>query len=484
MSAESFRRALNNIPQLKEWASGQRNTNSILQQTRESSQAEIRKSSVDQVIPFEQLSGILGESTSRAIFNEIKTGKYITGFDDVAYYSAAGQETIIFKGVNFDRLNNVVANYLQQIAIDANVKDSSNVSSTILGAIKEKKYDKGHVYGWANTLVQRTKGSISQSLKDPTRQIPPEQLQKELNALNGFIDTLLDILEEYDEATSNIKSLKADIFAKYRKTDSSWLIEWQSRTDQQLAGGKVGTAIGKNENKGVRGFLKEVGYNNKSLIEKSLLSMVQGFVAQGLVSDPSKSLLQLESSPKIIKLMEDTLVSAVSGKRKKYKPEYTGTFNNVADLTLRKVVGAEKAKADIKKAKSKLKNLKSSVNKTKQVLKKRSELQPVNLINLTFLINSQLQDVISANMGDGSSKNVLNYRTGRFASTVQVERLTSSRDGFITAFYSYMKNPYATFSAGGRQSKPSSRDPKLLISKSIREIAQQAVSNNLRAVAL
>jgi hypothetical protein len=109
---------------------------------------------------------------------------------------------------------------------------------------------------------------------------------------------------------------------------------------------------------------------------------------------------------------------------------------------------------------------------------------PPSLLNITNLINSQLQDVISANMGDGSSKNILNYRTGRFASTVKVENMTMSREGMITAFYSYMKNPYATFSTGGRQSMPKSRDPKLLISRSIRDIAEQVVTNRLRAVAL
>jgi hypothetical protein len=106
------------------------------------------------------------------------------------------------------------------------------------------------------------------------------------------------------------------------------------------------------------------------------------------------------------------------------------------------------------------------------------------LINLTVLINSQLQDVISANMGDGNSRNVLNYRTGRFASTVKVEQLSMSKAGMITAFYSYMKNPYATFSAGGRQAIPATRDPKLLIAKSIRQIAEQVVTNRLRAVPL
>lgn len=106
----------------------------------------------------------------------------------------------------------------------------------------------------------------------------------------------------------------------------------------------------------------------------------------------------------------------------------------------------------------------------------------LNLISLQNLINRQLQDVISANMGDGNSRNVLNYRTGRLAGSAKVERMTQSRAGMITAFYSYMKNPYATFSQGGQQQNPSSRDPKLLIAKSIREIAATQVANQLRAV--
>jgi hypothetical protein len=105
-----------------------------------------------------------------------------------------------------------------------------------------------------------------------------------------------------------------------------------------------------------------------------------------------------------------------------------------------------------------------------------------NLTSLQNLINRQLQDVISANMGDGDSRSVLNYRTGRLAGSARVERLTQSRSGMITAFYSYMKNPYATFSEGGQQPNPRSRDPKLLISRSIREIAATKVANQLRAV--
>lgn len=123
---------------------------------------------------------------------------------------------------------------------------------------------------------------------------------------------------------------------------------------------------------------------------------------------------------------------------------------------------------------------KSGISKSSYISKNIRDT--LNLISLQNLINRQLQDVISANMGDGDRRNILNYRTGRLAASAKVERMSESRAGMITAFYSYMKNPYATFSDGGRQSVPKTRDPKLLISKSIREIAATQVANQLRAV--
>ena len=105
-----------------------------------------------------------------------------------------------------------------------------------------------------------------------------------------------------------------------------------------------------------------------------------------------------------------------------------------------------------------------------------------SLASLQALLDRHLQDVISANMGNGSDKQVLNYRTGRLAASAKVERLSASREGMITAFYSYMRNPYGTFSDGGRQQYPRSRDPKLLIGNSIKEIAATQVANRMRAV--
>ena len=105
-----------------------------------------------------------------------------------------------------------------------------------------------------------------------------------------------------------------------------------------------------------------------------------------------------------------------------------------------------------------------------------------SLASLQALLDRHLQDVISANMGNGSDRRILNYRTGRLASSAKVERLSASREGMITAFYSYMRNPYGTFSDGGKQQYPKSRDPKLLIAGAIREIAATQVGNRMRAV--
>lgn len=168
------------------------------------------------------------------------------------------------------------------------------------------------------------------------------------------------------------------------------------------------------------------------------------------------------------------------------------TKESVTKIAPKPVRQKHKEVLDISKVAS---DFKTAVNTIKKVIKNTSvksstaavtatKTNTVNLLSLQSLINMHLHDVIAANMGDGNRRDILNYRTGRFASTVKVERMSQSREGMITAFYSYMKNPYATFSEGGMHSLPRSRDPKLLISKSIREIAAESVANRMRAVSV
>lgn len=178
-------------------------------------------------------------------------------------------------------------------------------------------------------------------------------------------------------------------------------------------------------------------------------------------------------SPTIVEGYEDMFAHILQSKpQKRRKAEKSGTKNSGAVKLPVLPVGA---------GGSKTKTAKTTQSKAQPV---KAAITPKtnNLVNLQNLINSKLQDVVSANMGDGDARNVLNYRTGRLAASAKVEGLSESRTGMITAFYSYMKNPYATFSAGGRQQNPRSRDPKLLISKSIREIAAEYAVTKLRSV--
>ena len=184
-----------------------------------------------------------------------------------------------------------------------------------------------------------------------------------------------------------------------------------------------------------------------------------------------ETLITTEGSPSVVQHLATLMANAITGKTTKQSRSIVKLQERVqipGNLTKTK----PKAKPKARPGKLKFKESEIKLRKTPLT----------NLTNLQNLINSQLQDVISANMGSGSSRNILNYRTGRLAASAKVERMSESRAGMITAFYSYMKNPYATFSEGGRQSIPKTRDPKLLISKSIREIAATQVANQLRAV--
>lgn len=109
-----------------------------------------------------------------------------------------------------------------------------------------------------------------------------------------------------------------------------------------------------------------------------------------------------------------------------------------------------------------------------------------SLNSLQVLINTHLVHVLSASMGEegypGGQRRILNYRSGRFAGSAKVERMSKSREGMITAFYTYMKNPYDRYEPGGAQGSPKTRDPKLLIAGAIRETAAIKVGNRLRAV--
>jgi|DEB0MinimDraft_6_1074348.scaffolds.fasta_scaffold01510_4 hypothetical protein len=107
-------------------------------------------------------------------------------------------------------------------------------------------------------------------------------------------------------------------------------------------------------------------------------------------------------------------------------------------------------------------------NKTSSATKKGSR-NPQSLLSLQTILNSKLPQEVRKNMGYPGLVN----RSGRFASSVRVETITRTRQGFPSIGYTYDKNPYQVFELGAGR-KPwanKDRDPRKLIERSIRSIA-------------
>lgn len=242
----------------------------------------------------------------------------------------------------------------------------------------------------------------------------------------------------------------------------------------------------------------EVGIVRQQLVDffnsfKSLSSYIDE-VGKELASDKFRDRVEQSVVEKILKNSSEVAEAIFSSEGsdttyesavKAIKAIFDGT-TYVSRPTVTPTLKSKKLPAAVKKSVKSV-NVKATPNKLKTKPVTFAKLVPArktatSLEGLLGKINASIQEQIRKNMGTGNRRDVLNYRSGRFAQSVKVEKLSESRQGMITAFYSYMKNPYATFSEGGRQQYPRSRDPKSLISKSIREIAGSLISNRLRAV--
>lgn len=96
--------------------------------------------------------------------------------------------------------------------------------------------------------------------------------------------------------------------------------------------------------------------------------------------------------------------------------------------------------------------------------------QKTNLDSIIPMLNRKFHDAIKAQMGKGTAKKKLNYRTGRFAKSAIIESITPSKTGKTAeAKVKYMKNPYAVFSPEGHLYRPL-RDPAGIFGRSIRQM--------------
>ncbi len=214
-------------------------------------------------------------------------------------------------------------------------------------------------------------------------------------------------------------------------------------------------------------------------------------LAKAILKDNAtlKAIINSPGSTPIVEGIGICVAAAIAGK-KPPKEEITkviirkeSTVKSTNAININKLIKNVTDTIKLAKEEVKPKN-KSSITIPPIRLVKNVANKTISLASLQLIINNALGERIADNMGQGSRQDILNFRSGRFASTVEVERMSASREGMITAFYRYMKYPYATFESGGRQGLPKSRDPKLLISKSIREIASSIVGNRMRAVSI
>ena len=94
-----------------------------------------------------------------------------------------------------------------------------------------------------------------------------------------------------------------------------------------------------------------------------------------------------------------------------------------------------------------------------------------SLSSLLALMNNKLSETVAQKMGLPR----LVYRTGRFANSVRVVNIQETKQGFPVISYTYQRNPYDVFDPvlGASPWNTPSRDPKEIITISVREVAKE-----------
>ena len=102
---------------------------------------------------------------------------------------------------------------------------------------------------------------------------------------------------------------------------------------------------------------------------------------------------------------------------------------------------------------------------------KRTSAAASSPVGLVALLNKSLATELIKNMGP--YPRVLENRTGRFANSAEVTNV-SPMPNSVEIQYTYQKDPYAVFEPeNGNPLASHGRDPRRIIGRTIREIAQE-----------
>ena len=190
------------------------------------------------------------------------------------------------------------------------------------------------------------------------------------------------------------------------------------------------------------------------------------------MTSSTEVILNSTSSPSFKELIKNSILNKLNGNTKLV----TKTKSSI------KTTSVSKTKTPVHVPTTKI----AKISKTKQQPKQRLVVSPAlrnlkghftSTASLTVLMQQMLHDTIQKNMHRPN----LHYQSGRFAKSVKVEGITRARDGALTAFLSYMRYPYATFEAGGKQGDKGYY-PSRLINQSAREIATKLTKERFTSV--
>lgn len=397
-----------------------------------------------------------------ASFHNIDDPKLLEELADMYFSSFRSKDS----GVQVSRKkitvgNNLPAIYFPNISFDAITKLVNNIMNIKPGQLA-KYYEKGHVIGITTELLQATSERIKAvDTKGSTGK----------SFLLSQLDKVIDYYRRLDLESANIQPAgNVAVYASVNKSISKkgstrYLVELQPKAANQKSAKEVQATIGS---------IRKL-FSPSNLSENTILGLIEKL--QESVSDPKfqQDLLSMKSSPSY----KDMIAKHIAGILNGVPIDQQFVHKNV------KVASKKVPTPDLSKLRS---EIKKEINKAKAVKNKIQSAKPkthkesFSPSSFQLLLNSALSDRIKKNMGTGSRKDILNLRSGRFAESVDVTKVTVGRQGMLTAYYTYMKYPYATFSEGGRQQYPRSRDPKLLISRTLREIAAEHAITNMRSV--
>lgn len=417
-----------------------------------------------------------------------KMSKKVRSPTKVRRGTAGGSSAIFFESIGFGSITDRVASVFDELEgvqeayapIRAKYleKEELRIRSSIYGGTEDEAADRASVQKYASymgfgELIHR--GHVISIATNKAKHLKDALLEAEQfsetqkTLLSEVLDSYITKLQKDDLASSNFANspISQKVYTNYTKSSDKYLVELQLKTTN-IASGSASAPI-----------IDELRRLFKATDEAAVRSISKSSVL-------GNKLLRTKGSPSYLELLVASIISTLT----------TGKPSTKLYTTPDTLVAENKVKVNLSKNTEAIKDLKAQKARIQKkqpktrlpALRDLSTGRFTSLASLQVLLDRHLQDVVSANMGDegypGGQRRILNYRTGRFAASAKVERLAQSKAGMITAFYTYMKNPYATFSTGGAQQYPKTRDPKLLISKSIHEIAATLVGNRLRAVVI